>query len=157
MIAFALAPLGVSANNHERLAVAYGLIFASHRLFDLCTCYHNSNNRDEHLFPSQRSDRITPACIRNLVSKYVAEAKEKRLELFNEPGYSSHSFRHSKAVHMLEAGVPLIYIRNFLGHESFQTTEIYYGKLNIMASKRQKTFISRDSASFLCYFTCHNI
>ena len=34
-------------------------------------------------------------------------------------------FRHSKAVHMLEAGVPLIYIRNFLGHESVQTTEIY--------------------------------
>ena len=26
---------------------------------------------------------------------------------------------------MLEAGVPLIYIRNFLGHESVQTTEIY--------------------------------
>ena len=33
--------------------------------------------------------------------------------------------RHSKAIHMLEAGVPLIYIRNFLGHESVQTTEIY--------------------------------
>ena len=33
--------------------------------------------------------------------------------------------RHSKALHMLEAGVPLIYIRNFLGHESVQTTEIY--------------------------------
>ena len=26
---------------------------------------------------------------------------------------------------MLEAGIPLIYIRNFLGHESVQTTEIY--------------------------------
>jgi integrase len=26
---------------------------------------------------------------------------------------------------MLEAGVPLIYIRNFLGHESVKTTEVY--------------------------------
>ena len=26
---------------------------------------------------------------------------------------------------MLEAGVPLIYIRNFLGHESVNTTEVY--------------------------------
>lgn len=82
-------------------------------------------NRDEPLFSSQRSDKITTACIRNLVSNYVADSKEKRPDLFNEKGYSPHSFRHSKALHMLEAGVPLIYIRNFLGHESVQTTEIY--------------------------------
>lgn len=83
------------------------------------------DNRDEHLFPSQRSDRITTACIRNLVCKYVTLAKSNHPDYFKEEGYSPHSFRHSKAVHMLEAGVPLIYIRNFLGHESVQTTEIY--------------------------------
>ena len=27
-----------------------------------------------------------------------------------------HTFRHSKAVHLLESGIELIYIRNFLGH-----------------------------------------
>jgi len=52
-------------------------------------------------------------------------AKSNHPDYFKEEGYSPHSFRHSKAVHMLEAGVPLIYIRNFLGHESVQTTEIY--------------------------------
>ncbi|MCI6581290.1 MAG: site-specific integrase [Oscillospiraceae bacterium] len=83
------------------------------------------DNRDEHLFPSQRSDRITTACIRNLVRKYVTLAKSNHPDYFKEEGYSPHSFRHSKAVHMLEAGVPIIYIRNFLGHESVQTTEIY--------------------------------
>ena len=82
-------------------------------------------NRAEHFFPSQRSDRITTACIRNLVCKYVTLAKSSNPGHFKEDGYSPHSFRHSKAVHMLEAGVPLIYIRNFLGHESVQTTEIY--------------------------------
>lgn len=34
-------------------------------------------------------------------------------------------FRHSKAMHLLQAGVSLIYIRDFLGHESIKTTEIY--------------------------------
>jgi len=34
-------------------------------------------------------------------------------------------FRHSKAVHMVEAGVSLIYIRNFLGHATIKSTEIY--------------------------------
>lgn len=84
-----------------------------------------SDNRNEHLFSSQRNEKMTTACIRNLVHKYVSIAKSENPQLFNEGGYSPHSFRHSKAVHMLEAGVPLIYIRNFLGHESVKTTEVY--------------------------------
>jgi len=82
-------------------------------------------NCADPLFPSQRSDKMTTACIRNLVRKYVSMAKEGTPNLFRDKGYSPHSFRHSKAVHMLEAGVPLIYIRNFLGHESVKTTELY--------------------------------
>lgn len=33
--------------------------------------------------------------------------------------------RHSKSMHLLEGGVNLIYIRDFLGHASVVTTEIY--------------------------------
>jgi len=33
--------------------------------------------------------------------------------------------RHSKAIHLLRSGVPLIYIRDFLGHVSVTITEIY--------------------------------
>jgi len=36
-----------------------------------------------------------------------------------------HMLRHSKAVHLLEAGVNLVYIRDFLGHSSVSTTEVY--------------------------------
>lgn len=38
---------------------------------------------------------------------------------------SPHTLRHSKAMHLLQAGVNLIYIRDILGHVSIQTTEIY--------------------------------
>ena len=33
--------------------------------------------------------------------------------------------RHTTATHMIEAGVPLIVVKNFLGHVSLQTTQIY--------------------------------
>jgi len=84
-----------------------------------------ADKRDEPLFLSQLGSKMTTACIRNLVNKYVGKAKVGYPSLFNEPKYSPHSFRHSKAVHMVESGVQLIYIRNFLGHASVQSTEVY--------------------------------
>ncbi|MBU3198538.1 tyrosine-type recombinase/integrase [Clostridium estertheticum] len=35
------------------------------------------------------------------------------------------SYIHSKAMHLLQAGVNLIYIRDFLGHGDIRTTEVY--------------------------------
>ena len=90
--------------------------------------YHigkNESTRDKPLFSSQTKEKMTPACLRNLINKYVKLGKAKHLGMFNEDRYSPHSFRHSKAIHMLEAGTALVYIRNFLGHSSIQSTEIY--------------------------------
>lgn len=92
--------------------------------------YHISTNnlgdkRGDPLFLSQLGGKMTTACVRNLVNKYVDKARSEHSGLFNEPQYSPHSFRHSKAVHMVESGMQLIYIRNFLGHVSVQSTEIY--------------------------------
>ena len=36
-----------------------------------------------------------------------------------------HMFRHSKAMHMLEAGINVVYIRDFLGHKDISTTMVY--------------------------------
>ena len=86
---------------------------------------------------------MTTACVRNLVNKYVSKAKAEHPALFNEPHYSPHSFRHSKAVHMVESGAQLIYIRNFLGHVSVQSTEVYarIGQASLvkMLTERGKT------------------
>ncbi len=79
----------------------------------------------QFIFPSQTHAKMTVSCIEGIFKKYIALAKQLRPELFREKNYSPHSMRHSTATHMLEAGVPLIVIKNFLGHSSLQTTQIY--------------------------------
>jgi len=37
----------------------------------------------------------------------------------------AHLFRHAKAMHLSQAGIPLSYIKDFLGHVSVNTTDIY--------------------------------
>jgi integrase/recombinase XerD len=83
------------------------------------------NCHSKPLFSSQTHEKMTTACVRSITNKYVLIAKKAHPDLFNEIKYSPHSFRHSKAVHMVEAGTALINIRNFLGHSSIQSTEIY--------------------------------
>lgn len=84
-----------------------------------------AERRNEPLFSSQANKKMTPACIRSIVAKYVKQAREEHPNLYEQESYSPHSFRHSKAVHMAESGISLIYIRNFLGHSSITSTEIY--------------------------------
>ena len=54
----------------------------------------------------------------------MKKGRDFRPDLF-KGNVTNHWFRHSKAMHLLEAGVNLIYIRDFLGHSSVTTTEIY--------------------------------
>jgi site-specific recombinase XerD len=76
------------------------------------------------LFFNRKSEKLTRAGLSYILNKYVDQAKVNNKELFPEK-MSAHVLRHSKAVHLLQSGVNLIYIRDFLGHSSVTTTEIY--------------------------------
>ncbi len=76
------------------------------------------------LFFNSRKEKLTRAGIHYIVQKYFKKALEENKMLLPEK-ISCHSLRHSKAMHLLQAGVNLVYIRDILGHVSVQTTEIY--------------------------------
>lgn len=76
------------------------------------------------LFFNRVGDKLTCAGVTYILKKYVNSARLTNPGLFTGI-ISPHSFRHSKAMHLLQSGVNLIYIRDFLGHKSIQTTEIY--------------------------------
>jgi site-specific recombinase XerD len=79
---------------------------------------------DYPLFTNRSKDKLTRAGIAYIVKKYTTEAIKEAPELFPEK-LSPHCFRHSKAIHLLQSGVNLVYIRDFLGHVDIRTTEIY--------------------------------
>jgi len=78
-----------------------------------------------HVFSSQTHEHMTVSCIEEIYKKYIGIAKKEYPKLFCEKNYTPHSMRHSTATHMLEAGVPIVVIKNFLGHASLQSTQIY--------------------------------
>ena len=80
---------------------------------------------DRHIFSSQTHEHMTISCVEEIYKKYIKLAKEKTPNLFKEEHYSPHSMRHTTGQHMLEAGVPIMVIKAFLGHASVQTTQIY--------------------------------
>jgi site-specific recombinase XerD len=84
-----------------------------------------SKQLDRHIFSSQTNEHMTTSCIKEIFKKYVNLGKEQNPTLFRESRYSPHSMRHTTATSMLEAGVPLMAIKNFLGHASIHTTERY--------------------------------
>lgn len=76
------------------------------------------------LFSNNRNEKLTRAGIGYILVKYVAMARTEDASLIPRK-FSCHCMRHSKAMHMLQSGINLVYIRDILGHVSVQTTEIY--------------------------------
>jgi integrase/recombinase XerD len=76
------------------------------------------------LFFNKRKEKLTRAGVNYILTKYKSLAQKEDSTLIPEV-FSCHCLRHSKAMHLLQAGVNLVYIRDILGHCSVQVTEIY--------------------------------
>ena len=80
--------------------------------------------RERPLFFNCWGTKLTTSGITYILQKYANLARIRHPTDI-PPKISPHCLRHSKAMHLLENGVNLIYIRDILGHTSIQTTEIY--------------------------------
>ena len=76
------------------------------------------------LFTNRSEQKLTRAGLSYILGKYVNKARS--VSPHDIPAtITPHCIRHSKAMHLLQAGVNLVYIRDFLGHSDIKTTEIY--------------------------------
>jgi integrase/recombinase XerD len=83
----------------------------------------DSPGRDDHpVFFNQHRSKLSRGGIAWILRKYQAQATDPALA---NARLSPHILRHSRAMHLYDAGVPLPYIRDILGHVDLSTTEIY--------------------------------
>jgi len=90
---------------------------AEHKLFE-------PQNKAHPLFANPQNNHLSRVAILDIVKKYADMARMSAPELIPDK-IGCHTFRHSKAMHMLEAEINLVYIRDYLGHSSTTTTEVY--------------------------------
>jgi site-specific recombinase XerD len=76
------------------------------------------------LFCNRVGKKLTRAGVTYILDKYLSQAKASGDSSLPE-SFSPHGLRHSKAMHLLQAGVNLVYIRDLLGHADISTTEVY--------------------------------
>ena len=78
---------------------------------------------EEPVFQNRQGGKLSRWGVRYILDKHVRAARDA------DPGFTQpvtpHTLRHTKGMHLLQAGVSLEIIRDFLGHEGVTTTQIY--------------------------------
>ena len=99
----------------ENTAALLNAYLAEHRL-------NRPGHDDDAVFVNQHGSKLSRGGIAWIIRKYQSKTGDPTLA---SADLSPHVLRHSKAMHLYEAGVPLPYIRDILGHVDLSTTEIY--------------------------------
>lgn len=76
------------------------------------------------VFVNAQGKRLTRFGLTHIVRRAVSKASRECTTLHKHP-ISPHSFRHTAAMRLLQAGVDLATIRGWLGHADIQTTHGY--------------------------------
>jgi site-specific recombinase XerD len=77
------------------------------------------------LFHGPNHSRLTRSGIAKLPARHVQAVRARDPDWAPGLQVTTHTLRRTRAMHLIQAGVNLIYIRDLLGHADISTTEIY--------------------------------
>jgi site-specific recombinase XerD len=83
-----------------------------------------SQSEEDYVFMGKRGERLSRFGIRYLV-RAQADRAEKICPSLKVKTVGPHTFRHTTAMHLLQAGVDTNVIKAWLGHEDLETTNKY--------------------------------
>lgn len=93
----------------------------------IVACLSHRNPRDtqeSHLFLNANGKSITRFGVRHVVRKYAEKAAAKCVSI-RQKKVGPHTWRHSTAVHLLQAGNDINLVAMWLGHADVNTTHAY--------------------------------
>lgn len=97
-------------------------------------------DRPEHaslpLFQGRGSSPLSRSGLRYILQKHARAAKQQVPSLIISERMGPHCMRHTKAMHLLEAGIHPLFIRDLLGHEDVKTTTEIYARASVAAKRR---------------------
>ncbi|MBR3314750.1 MAG: tyrosine-type recombinase/integrase [Atopobiaceae bacterium] len=77
------------------------------------------------LFLNRSGMRLTRAGVSNVVERHWARVVKSHPEEVSHAKAKPHLLRHSKATHLVDENVNIYHVRDFLGHASVTTTQVY--------------------------------
>lgn len=113
-----------------------------------CSYYHKSGNYEGYLFYTKRKGNcVQMSCdaAQALVKKYGIMAQESILTL---PRIHPHLFRHTRAMHLYMAGMPLELVSQWLGHSQMETSLIYARATTDMKRKAIDKIAEKEGSVF---------
>jgi integrase/recombinase XerD len=81
-------------------------------------------NEQQPFLQNGRGERLGRHGARYILLKYLRRAT-RSMPTLARVGISPHTMRHTKAMHLLQSGVPLVMVKDFLGHVDMKSTEVY--------------------------------
>ena len=97
--------------------------------------YLDSQNRFENAFIlNNQGKRMLGSYANNLLKKIIVRTNNTDLL---KKKISLHSLRHSIAVHLIENGASIEFVKDFLGHSDIDTTQLYARR------RKRKTLLTK--------------
>lgn len=113
-----------------------------------CSYYHKSGNYEDYLFYTKRKGNcVQMSCdaAQALVKEYGIMAQESIPTL---PRIHPHLFRHTRAMHLYMAGMPLELVSQWLGHSQMETSLIYARATTDMKRKAIDKIAEKEGSVF---------
>ncbi|QQE78439.1 tyrosine-type recombinase/integrase [Alicyclobacillus sp. SO9] len=104
---------------------------------------YSSNNSLFYTVINGKTGKMSPDNVASFLKRYGASARLRCSEV-PERVYP-HLFRHTRAMHLYQSGMPLSYIKDFLGHASVNTTDIYASAdVSMLKAALERTYVNGD-------------
>jgi len=110
--------------------------------------YHKDGSYDDYLFYTTRKgvrSQMSSDAAQAFIKKYGNSARAINAEI---PNLHPHLFRHTRAMHLYMAGMPLELVSQWLGHSQMETSLIYARATTEMKRKAIDKISSAENSVF---------